>query len=87
MPKVAIEEFLANMDSAEFKENLREASEKGKDAVVHVLASAGKGIDFVSFESAKLGSKLSEGFSRLGTFTSKQLKSLQRLLSGALDNL
>ncbi|MDD4219242.1 MAG: hypothetical protein WCS59_06080 [Sphaerochaetaceae bacterium] len=87
VPKVAIEEFIGKMDSAEFKANLREASDNGKDAVVNLLASVGKGIDFVSFESSQLGRKLTDGFSRLGTFTSKQLKSLQRLLSGALDSL
>lgn len=87
VPKVAIEEFIGKMDSAEFKANLREASDNGKDAVVNLLASVGKGIDFVSFESSQLGHKLTDGFSRLGTFTSKQLKSLQRLLSGALDSL
>lgn len=86
VPRVAIDEFIAKMDSAEFKEELRQASDKGKDAVVKALASIGSGIDFVSFESSQLGTKLSDGFSRLGTFTSKQLKSLQRLLSDTLDS-
>jgi len=86
VPRVAIDDFLAKMDSVEFRDDLRRASATGRDAVVNTLASVGKGIDFVSFESSQLGTKLSHGFSQLGTFTSKQLKSLQRLLSGTLDN-
>ena len=87
VPKVAIDEYLAKMDTPEFQRKLSETAKNGKDAVVDFLASAGEGIDFGSFETSQLGSKLSDGFARLEAFSSKQWKSLQRLLSGALENL
>ena len=87
VPKVAIDEYLERMDTPEFQAKLSEAAKNGKEAVVDFLTSAGDGIDFGSFDASQLGSKLSDGFSRLGSFTSKQWKSLQRLLSGALDSL
>ncbi|MDX9938406.1 MAG: hypothetical protein RBT44_00430 [Sphaerochaetaceae bacterium] len=87
VPKVAIEEYMAKLDAPDFQRKLSNAAKEGKDAVVDFLASAGEGIDFGSFNASGLGSKLSDGFSRLGSFSSRQLKSLQRILSGALDSL
>lgn len=87
VPQVAIDEYMAKLDSPDFQRKLSEAARNGKDAVVEFLAGAGEGIDFGSFDASQLGTKLSDGFSRLGSFTSKQWKSLQRLLSGALDSL
>lgn len=87
VPKVAIDEYMARLDAPDFQRKLSEAAKNGKDAVVDFLASAGDGIDFGSFNASQLETKLSDGFSRLGSFTSKQLKSLQRLLAGALESL
>ena len=87
VPKVAIDEYVAKLDSPEFRQSLNQAASEGKDSVVSFLEKAGEGIDFGSFDTSELGDKLSDGFSRLGSFTSKQWKSLQRIFSGALDNL
>lgn len=87
VPKVAIDEYVAKLDSPEFRQSLHQAASEGKDSVVSFLEKAGEGIDFGSFDTSELGDKLSDGFSRLGSFTSKQWKSLQRIFSGALDNL
>ncbi|WP_422481104.1 hypothetical protein [Pleomorphochaeta sp. DL1XJH-081] len=87
VPKVAIDEYVAKLDDPQLRQSLSEAAKKGTDAVVGVLEKAGEGIDFGSFETAELGDKLSSGFSRLSSFTSKQWKSLQRIFAGALDSL
>lgn len=87
VPKVAIDEYVAKLDSPEFRRSLQEAADNGKDSVVAFLEKAGEGIDFGSFDSSELGDKLSDGFSRLGSFTSRQWKSLQRIFAGALDSL
>jgi hypothetical protein len=78
---------VAKLDDPQLRQSLSEAAKKGTDAVVGVLEKAGEGIDFGSFETAELGDKLSSGFSRLSSFTSKQWKSLQRIFAGALDSL
>jgi hypothetical protein len=87
VPKVAIDEYLARIESPEFQRSLSDAARQGKDSVVDFLSKAGDGIDFGSFDTAELGSRLSEGLSKLGTFSSKQWKSLQRIFAGALDSL
>lgn len=85
VPQAAIDEYLQRMEEAQFTQKLIQAAQRGEDAVIDVLASIGEGIDFVSFHASQLGEKLSEGFSSLGTFTSRQLKALQRILSEALE--
>jgi predicted PurR-regulated permease PerM len=87
VPKVAIDEYVDKLDNPEFRRSLTAAAEKGTDSVIEFLSKAGEGIDFGSFDSSELGKKLSDGFSRLGSFTSKQWDSIQRIFSGALDSL
>ena len=87
VPKMAIDEYVARFDAPEFQQKLSEAARNGKDAVVDFLAKAGSDIDFGSFNTAELGSRLSSGFSRLGTYSSQQWRALQRIFAGALDSL
>ena len=87
VPKVAIDEYMAKFETAEFKRKLTEAAATGKDAVVDVLAKAGEGIDFGTFDTHELKDTLSSGLSRLSEYSSQQWKSLQRIFAGAMDNL
>ena len=87
VPKVSIDAYIARFDAPEFQQRLTEAAANGKDAVVDFLAKTGEGIDFGSFDTTDLGTRLSSGFSRLGTYSSQQWKALQRIFAGALDTL
>ncbi|HLW21633.1 MAG TPA: hypothetical protein VKZ39_00410 [Sphaerochaetaceae bacterium] len=87
VPKVAIDEYVENLDDPDFQRKLRSAAEGGKDSIVNLLERAGEGIDFGSFEASELGTKLSNGFATVGSSASKQWKSLQRIFAGALDSL
>lgn len=87
VPKVAIDEYTAKLEDPEFQRRLGNAAQSGKESVVGLLAKAGEGIDFGSFDSSELGTKLSNGFATIGSAASKQWKSLQRIFAGALDSL
>jgi predicted PurR-regulated permease PerM len=87
VPQSKIDEYLDKWDDAEFQEKFAEATAKGKDSVVEFLSEVGEGIDFSSLKTDDLKNTLAKGFSDLGSFTSKQLKSLQRLFKSAVDSL
>ncbi len=88
VPQVTIDAYLRKWDNIEFQEKLLHAAQQGKDSMVDFLSKAAEGLDIGKIDAHELKNKISSGFSSsaLGKFTSAQIKSLQRVLAGALDS-
>jgi hypothetical protein len=89
VPQETIDTYLRKWDDVEFQEKLLSAAQQGKDSMVEFLSKATDGLDIGKLDAEELKNKISSGFSSsaLGKFTSAQIKSLQRVLAGALDSL
>ncbi len=88
VPQATIDMYVSKWDDVDFQEKLLTAAQQGKESMADFLSKAADGLDIGKIDTQELKNKISSGFSSsaLGKFSSAQMKSLQRVLAGALDS-